>query len=153
MKCLSETELQEYLDGELLDEILNEVQEHLNVCPDCMENFCKAQESKSRVFTFLDELAAFDMPLEVPVFKISKKKRRMKKLVLITSIAASILLSIGIGIRINNQKTTQKQMDNITKAMYEITRNTEPNKMMHDKQIIIVVTNSSGEVIETSITE
>ncbi|MFA5971297.1 MAG: zf-HC2 domain-containing protein [Lentimicrobiaceae bacterium] len=153
MNCLNEIEIQKYLDRELPEEMLNGVEQHLKLCSACKDTYSQALESKSQVFAFLDQFAAFDTPREIPVFKPGLKKRSLKKIVAITSIAASILLFIGFGIKINNQKTTQKQIDNITKATYEVTRNIDPNKMAHDKQIIVVTTNSSGEVIETTITE
>jgi len=153
MNCLSETEIQQYLDHESTEERLNEVEQHLKECSGCKETFSHAQESKSQIFTFLDEYTSFDFPQEIPVFKYTPKKRSLKKYILITSIAASILLFIGIGIRINNQNNMQKQKNNITKATYEITRNTDLNKMVHNKQIIVVTTNSAGEVIESSLTE
>ncbi len=153
MNCLNETEIQKYIDSELPETMLNEVKVHLEMCSVCNEGIRQAQESKSEVFTFLDEFAALDLPVEIPVFKAMPKKMSLKRYVLFTSIAASILLIIGFGIRMNNQRTSKKQIINITKAQYEITRNTDPNKMLHNKQIIVVITNSSGEVIETSITE
>ena len=153
MNCLSEKEIQQYLDNELPEDKLNEVQQHMKVCAVCKNNLSQVQELKSKIFIVLDEFVALDLPHEIPVFQFIPKKRSLKKYILITSIAASILLFIGIGIRINNQKNIQKQMYNITKATYEITRNTDLNKMVHNKQIIVVTTNSSGEVIESSLTE
>jgi hypothetical protein len=153
MNCLSETEIQQYIDQELAEDRFNEAEQHLKNCSVCMETYNQAKESKSQIFAFLDEYTSFDSPLEVPAFKIKTKKRSLVKYILISSIAASVLLFIGIGIRINNQKNMQKQMNNITKASYEITRNTDLNKMVQNKQIIVVITNSSGEVIESSFTE
>jgi hypothetical protein len=153
MNCLNEIEIQQYLDYELPEEIMNEVEQHLKLCSTCKETYSQSLESKSQVFAFLDEFASFDLPRQIPVFKLGSKKRGLKKIIVITSIAASIILFIGFGIKINYQNTTQKQINNITKATYEITRNTDPNKMLHDKQVIEVTTNSSGEVIETAITE
>lgn len=153
MNCLNETEIQQYLDHELTGDRLWEAELHLKQCSSCRGMYKQAQESKSQIFDFLDEYASFDTPQEIPVFNIATKKISLKNYILITSIAASILLFIGIGIRINNQKNMQKQMNNITKAAYEITRNTDLNKMVQNKQIIVVTTNPSGEVIESALTE
>ena len=153
MNCLSETDIQQYLDLELTEDRKDEMEQHLKECSVFRLTYNQAQESKSQIFAFLDEYSSFDIPQEIPIFKIEPKISGLKKYILITSIAASMLLFIGIGIRINNQRNLQKQLNNITKATYEITRNTDLNKMVHNKQIIVVTTNSSGEVIETSLTE
>jgi hypothetical protein len=153
MNCLSETDIQQYLDCELTADRLSGVEQHLKECPSCREVYTRAYESKSQVFTFLDELTSFDIPPKIPVFRIETGEKRLKKYILITAIAASIVLFIGIGIRIDNQKNRQKQMENITKATYEITRNTDLNKLVQNKQIIVVFTNSTGEVIESSLAE
>ena len=153
MNCLSETEIQKFLDHELTEDRFYEAEQHLKDCSVCMETYNQAKESKSQIFAFLDEYISFDSPMDVPVFKVETKKSSLKKYILITSIAASMLLFIGIGIQINNQKNRQKQMNNITKATYEITRNTDLNKMVQNKQIIVVTTNSKGEVIESALTE
>jgi hypothetical protein len=153
MNCLSEKEIQEYLDHELTQNRLLEVEQHLKNCSVCKVTYNQAQESKSQLFAFLDEYTSFEIPQQIPAFKIEPRLSSLKKYILITSIAASLLLFTGIGIRINNQRNMQKQLNNITKATYEITRNTDLNKMVHNKQIIVVTTNSSGEVIETSLTE
>lgn len=153
MNCLSETEIQQYIDHELNTDKWDEVEHHLKLCSACQDIYNQAKESKSQLFAFLDEYIALDLPREIPVFRISQKKKSIKKHILITSIAATILLFIGIGIRINNQKSSQKQLDNITKATYEITRNADLNKMVHNKQIIVVTTDPAGRVIETSLIE
>ena len=153
MNCLSEAEIQQYLDQELQEDKLNEIRQHVKTCAVCMEKYSQAQELKFKIFAVLDEFIAVELLHEVPVFQFIPKKRSLKKYILATSIAASILLFIGIGIRVNKQKNIQKQMDNITKATYEITRNTDLNKMVQNKQIIVVSTNPSGEVIESSLTE
>ncbi len=153
MNCLSETEIQQYLDHELTRERLHEVEQHLKECSVCKATYNQAQESKSQIFAFLDEYASFDIPQQIPVFKIEPKKRSFKKYILVTSVAASMLLFIGIGIRISNQRNNQKRLNNITKASFEITRNTDLNKMIHNKKIIVVTTNSAGEIIESPLAE
>jgi len=153
MNCLIETEIQQYLDRELTGDRFHEVEQHLKECSDCRLTYNQAQESKSQIFAFLDEYTSFEIPQEIPIFKIEPKKSSLKKYILITSVAASILLFIGIGNRLYNQRNMQQQLNNITKATFEITRNTDLNKMVHNKQIIVVTTNSSGEVIESPLAE
>lgn len=153
MNCLIETEIQQYLDRELTGDRFHEVEQHLKECSVCMLTYNQAQESKSQIFAFLDEYTSFDIPQQIPVFKVELKKSNFKKYILVTSVAASLLLFIGIGIRISNQRNNQKQLNNITKASFEITRNTDLNKMLHNKQIIVVTANSAGEVIESPLAE
>lgn len=153
MNCLIETEIQQYLDRELTGDRFHEVEQHLKECSVCRLTYNQAQESKSQIFAFLDEYTSFDIPQKIPIFKIEPKKSSLKKYILITSVAASILLFIGIGNRLYNQRNMQQQLNNITKATFEITRNTDLNKMVHNKQIIVVTTNSSGEVIESPLAE
>lgn len=151
MNCLNESTLQKYLDGELADTALMEVETHLKLCPVCLDNYTLAKNAKQQVFNFIEELSSLEPEIEIPVFQYPSKTSRFKKLVYIgISIAASILIFIGIGIQFNNHKAKQKQLENITKATYELTRNTDMNKVIHNKQIMVVVTNASGEVIETS---
>jgi len=153
MNCLSETEIQEYLDHELTGDRLHEVKQHLKECSVCRETYNQVLESKSRVFAFLDEYASFDVQQEIPVFKIEPKKSNLKKYILITSAAASILVFVGIGNRLYNKRIMQQQLNDVTKATFEITRNTDLNKMVNNKQIIVVTTNASGEVIESPLAE
>lgn len=153
MNCLNETDLQKYLDRELPDEILMNTEKHLGSCPICDKHFRIAMETQLQVIHFLNEIQSGEPPIVIPDFQINRRKPVIKKILVIASIAASILFIIGIGSRINNQKSTRKQLENITKARYEITRNTDPNKMLHQKQIIMVVTDASGNVIETSFEE
>ncbi len=153
MNCLNETEIQRYLDGEFPKHMLPEISEHLISCSICSELYEEAIESKNQVFSFLDEVSAFEQAIVIPEFLPKQYTIRLKLIVYWLSAAATILLFVVFGIHMKSQSIKQKQLENTAKATYEFTRNTDPNKMFHDKQIIVVMTNSSGEVVETSITE
>jgi hypothetical protein len=153
MKCLNDEEIQKYLDGELSEYSANEVGEHLNICMVCRKNFVTVREMKSQIFSLFDEITTAEIPIAVPTFHTHKQTSGLRNIIAIATVAASILIFIGLGVNIKKKMVIQKQRENSIKAIYEFTHNTDPNKMLHEKQIIIVVTNSSGEVVETSVTE
>lgn len=153
MNCLSETLIQHFLDHELPEDLVNEVAKHLKECSRCNANYMHAKESKYQILAFLDEFNSLDILQAIPDFKKKDQKRNLKKYIVFTSVAASILLLILIGIRIENQINRREQLNNITKASYEIIHNVDVNKMIHNKQSIIVITNPDGKVIESSLSE
>ncbi|NVO21069.1 MAG: zf-HC2 domain-containing protein [Bacteroidetes bacterium] len=154
MNCLNESDLQSFLDRELELQLAEEIELHLAVCPACHERFLILKANQTEIFSMLDEVATNDLPFEIPPFQVKQRNSKTKRLIFTCSLAASLLILIGIGgICLNNQKKDQKQIENISRAKYDITRNTDPNQMLHKNQIIVVVTDASGEVIETSVTE
>jgi hypothetical protein len=153
MNCLNETEIQKYLDKEFPEQLLLEIADHLSTCTICKERFVEARETKNQIFSFLDEVRALEQTIEVPEFRPIKQNKSRKLIISVVSVAATVLILIGMGIHLKSQNLKQKQSENTDKATYEITRKADPNKMFHDKQIIVVETNASGEVVETSFTE
>jgi hypothetical protein len=153
MNCLSEPELQMYMDGELQDSALEKTEEHINACAGCAAKYVKIKNDKNQIFNLLDELNRIDSPVEIPNFIPSIPGRKYFKTISFAAVAASLLIFIGLGTYLKRQNIQQERTENIAKATIELTRNADPNQMLHKKQMVVVITNSSGEVVHSFITE
>jgi hypothetical protein len=149
MNCLTESELQSYLDKEMDDLKHQHTENHLKTCAECMAAFKRLKENKANVFSLLDELNRFEKPVSIPVFEPANSKLRKLPIFKIAVIAASLLLLIGFGFILQKQKVIQNQNLNIVKASLEMTRNADPNQMYHSRQMTVVITDASGNVVQT----
>jgi hypothetical protein len=153
MNCLSNLEIQMYQDGELANYEHDKAKEHIDSCPACATVYETIKKNKAQVFELFDKLYRHDTHIEIPVFIPSSPKRKYLKLITIATIAASFFFLIGFVFHLRKQHIQQERTANIAKATMELTRNTDPNQMLHNKQMIVVITNSSGEVVHSFITE
>lgn len=154
MNCLTEGEIQSYLDGELLDLDFVTAKEHLISCPHCSQALQRLQSNKAEIFEILNQLDQHYRTIEIPAFKPNVAKNNRISIIAISSIAASILIFLGLfNLNQNKKKVQYEQTLNVEKATIELTRNLDPNKMNHENKMIIVITNDEGEVVESYLTE
>jgi hypothetical protein len=153
MKCLTNSDIQYFIDKELSIGRMKGIEVHLQQCEKCKGKLDIAQKDKNQVFTLLDTLLLSEKKIDIPPFIPAITRAGNKRLYALISVAATALILFGVGSFYTHQKRITERQNNIKKASIEVTRNMEPNKMVQQKQIIMIITNNSGDVIETSVTE
>jgi len=153
MNCLTDNELQSYLDKELHDSKYQEADNHLKTCDQCASVYERLKKNKAEIFGLLDELNQFEKPISIPNFKPTQARHKKIFIFKVAAIAASLLLLIGFGFVLQRRNVIQNQNLNIAKANIEINRNADPNQMYHNKQMSVIITDASGDVVQTFIME
>jgi len=152
MKCLSRTEIQEFLDKELEPSFMAEISDHIEKCKNCSSLYRQAVDDKALINRLLVDDKSMDKNPPIPEFippVLYKKKRSIFRLIPV-AVAASI---IGFILLFKPGKNTVS--GNIPEAemlMYEFYDGKDLNKMWHEKSQIIILQDEQGNVIQSIIT-
>lgn len=152
MKCLSRTEIQEYLDKELEISQMKEISVHLGKCETCSKLYGQAVADKDLICKVTGQKDSYYKTIPVPEFvpPVLYKKRLAFFRLIPYLVAASI---IGVIFLFRSGKTPV--MQNIPEAeilLYEFYDGQDLNKMWHDNSQIIILQDEKGNVIQSIIT-
>jgi len=158
MNCLDRVDIQQHIDGEV-DVLRGDVIEsHLQQCKRCKELYETAIQDKRIINEFISQTYSENEIITVPEFeiKLQTKKSFFYRVAssLPLKVAASIAFLIGLFfiIRLNvpSRNVASEDADLI---IMELFGNTEPNKAWHNGQMVIVLVNENGEVIQSFLSE
>ncbi|WP_157150351.1 zf-HC2 domain-containing protein [Brachyspira sp. SAP_772] len=102
-----------YKDNDLNDEEIMEMEEHLHECAEC-------RKFKEEIFA-MSSILTGKMPIEV-----NNTKKKFKFVPYIASIAAMLLIFVGVGVVINNNNNTAS-IDSTMVASTEVFQEQEDN--------------------------
>ena len=152
MKCLSRTEMQEYIDSEIGPAGEAEVQRHLTDCEKCTALFRQASEDRDKINKFLEQADILNETDAIPEFKppaVERKKNIFYRFVPVL-VAASIIGFIFL-FRFDRKPVPEK-VPEAEIIMYEYLDGKDLNKMWHDKSQIFILQDEKGNVIQSTIT-
>lgn len=152
MKCLSRTEIQEFIDKEREPSFMAEISDHIEKCKNCSSLYKQANDDKALINRLLEDDKNVDKELSIPEFippVLYKKKisiYRFIPYVIAASIIGFIFLFRPAKIQLS-EKIPEAEM-----LMYEFYDGQDLNKMWHEKSQIIILQDDKGNVIQSIIT-
>ena len=152
MKCLSRTEIREFVDKELEPSFMAEISDHIEKCKDCSLLYKQANDDKVLINRLLKDDKNMDKDLPIPEFVppvLYEKKKNIFRLipfVVAASIIGFIFLFKPARIPVY-EKIPEAEM-----LMYEFYDGQDLNKMWHEKSQIIILQDEKGNVIQSIIT-
>ena len=158
MNCLDRVTIQEYIDKELDAAQIRKIESHLQECDVCSQLYKEANSDKREVNEFISQLNRDEDFNTIPEFNF--KSRRQKSFFFrVTSslpfkVAASIAFLIGLFFIIRtNIPSRNVASEDADQLIMELFGNTEPNKAWHNSQMVIVLVDENGEVIQSFLSE
>lgn len=156
MNCLDRITIQEYIDKELGVAQIRKIESHLQECDNCKELYEEAIGDKVKVNEFLSQLNGNEESIAIPEYDINiarnktfSNKKTTSRLIMV---AASIALLIGLFfIPRTHLSSPNLAFEDADLLLLEMIGDTEPNKSWHNSQMVIVITNEEGEVIQSFI--
>jgi hypothetical protein len=153
MKCLNRIEIQEYIDKEVIQTTIAEINNHLGTCEKCRNLYKQSLDEKdtvNRLFRttethFLEKL----IPEFIPPVELITKKKYVPLIIKILA-AASIIGFIFL-FRPQRMSVPEKKMSSEI-LLFEFYDGRDLNKMWHEKSQIMILQDEKGDVIQSIIT-
>lgn len=152
MKCLSRTEIQEFIDKEFEPSLMTEISDHIEKCKNCSSLYKQANDDKALINRLLEDDKSVDKDLPIPEFippVLYEKKKNIFRLipfVVAASIIGFIFLFKPARIPVSEPIPEAEML------MYEFYDGQDLNKMWHEKSQIIILQDEKGNVIQSIIT-
>ena len=144
-----------YMDSELPDEQMAEIQLHLEKCGTCKKLLKDAREGRSEVNSYLSKLHEGESSITTPPFDPDINRIRLRKrnpVSLLWRVAAGIALLIGLFWIIQGRPSSQELTpDQAELMLLELMGDVEPNKAWHDGHMGIIILDEEGEIFQTFI--
>ena len=106
MKCIKEGILQQYIDNEIQEPQLSEVEEHLQKCADCKQRFDEQKMASQFVVSELSKLT--ENQTGIPSFEFPKKKKNIYRRLFYSLAAASVIF---LGIYLFKEESYQNKIE------------------------------------------
>jgi predicted anti-sigma-YlaC factor YlaD len=158
MNCLDRVTIQEYIDKELDAVQMRKIESHLRECDLCSHLYREANIDKSEVNQFISPLYRDEDDHTIPNFDFNHRRKRS----FLYSITSSLPLKVAAGIAFliglffimrTNVPTHDVASEDADLLILELIGNTEPNKAWHHGQMVIVLVDENGEVIQSFLSE
>jgi anti-sigma factor RsiW len=154
-KCLSDNEIQLYLDSEISAERHQELQKHLVECQTCSNKVAEQRRWIEFVHSSLKG-AEVEKDIEIPPFKkeLSPAKSKFIKFNFrfLLKIAAVIAVMVSVYLIAEKKETQAYQPSAQELLLWEETmQGDDANQVWHDRTITVMETNSAGEVVNIEI--
>lgn len=158
MNCLDRVTIQEYIDKELNAAQIRKIESHLQECAVCNQLYKQANRDKREVNEFISQLNRDEDSNAIPEFNFYSRKKKSSFYRAISSLsfkmAASIALLIGLFFVIRtNVSSPGVASENEDLSMLELYGNTEPNKAWHSGQMVVIILDENGDVIQSFLSE
>jgi hypothetical protein len=149
MKCLTNNQIQQLIDGELSANELREYKLHIETCPDCAEKYTEQKALSLGIKSLLNEAAT--IPERIPDFQVPAKtvfpKRTNKRIPLWAKVAAVLIpLFFVWNLAHKPQEDFKPTPEEI--LMYETSNNVDANTAFQENMITTTVTDENGKVIK-----
>ncbi len=154
MNCLNRVTIQEYNDKELDTAQILKIESHLQGCDICRKIFEEAKNSKIELNEFLSQINGVGDSIKIPEFSYNGRRKKPIYFRVISSLPFKVAASIAVLIVLffilrTNVSSPDLASEDADILLFELIGNTEPNKSWHNSQMVIVITNEEGEVIQS----
>ena len=150
MRCLTNKQTQQLIDGELSANEMQQYKLHIEACPYCAEKFSEQKMLVLRIDGLLNEAAI--LPERIPDFKIptkiKSKRTRNRRIPLWAKVAAVLIPACFVWKMTDkpNEKEFKPTAESI--QMYEMCNSVDANTAFQENMIITTVTDENGKVVE-----
>jgi hypothetical protein len=151
MKCLTDKQIQQLIDGELSADQLEKYNSHIYACPYCHEKYNEQKELAISIKSLINETA--NSPERIPDFRVPTKRvnleRKARRIPLWVKLAAVLIPVFFVW------KFVQKPQEDFKPTaesiqMYEMSNGIDANTAFQENMIVTTVTDDKGNVIECS---
>ena len=154
MNCLDRVSIQEYIDKELDTAQMRKIESHLHDCENCSQLFEDANSDKTEINDFISQFDGVEDSNTIPEFSYNGRKKKSVYSRVTSSlplkVAASIALLIGLFFILRtNPPPPNLASEYADLLILELIGNTDPNKAWHNSEMVIVMVNEKGEVIQS----
>lgn len=141
MNCIKNTEIQEYIDGELSLNRATLIEEHLAGCAECSAKVAVRKQLVLRIKEASNILA--EGLTEIPEIKIPQKQKSrssLKRQIIIYSISAACILFFLVMVLFNKKTNVTEQQT----IIYSLVPDVDANLPITKQRIVINVTDING---------
>jgi hypothetical protein len=150
MKCLSRTEIQEFLDKEIEPSLMARISDHIEKCKNCSMIYQQAIEDKGMIGKLLN--SCIDENISIPEFRPPEHNRKRNIFYrVIPVMAAAVLIGFIFLFRFDRESVTER-IPQAEILLFEFYDGKDLNKMWHDKTQILIIQDEKGNVIQSIIT-
>jgi hypothetical protein len=151
MKCLTDKQIQQLIDGELSNNQKEKYKNHIHACAYCNEKYNEQKELASCIKSWINDTA--HSPERIPEFRIPVKStnqpKKVQKIPLWIKVAAVLIPVFFVW------KFAQKPQEDYKPTaesiqMYEMSNGVDANTAFQENMIVTTVTDENGKVIECS---
>jgi len=151
MKCLTDKQIQQLIDGELSANHLEKHTSHIYACSSCSEKYNEQKELATSIKSLINETA--NSPKRIPEFLVPTKRvnqeRKARRIPLWVKVAAVLIPVFFVW------KFVQKPQEDFKPTaesiqMYEMSNGIDANTAFQENMIVTTVTDDKGTVIECS---
>jgi hypothetical protein len=150
MKCLTNEQIQQQIDGETSTVESTEYQQHINKCSYCLERYNNQKELVQNVKYLLN--ASFQSPERIPEFSLPKTEtipRAKVRWIPFWAEVAAVLIPVFFIWKMYYIKPVEDfkpTTENI--RMYEMCNTVDANTAYQENMIITTVTDQNGKVVK-----
>jgi len=149
MKCLTDRQIQQLIDGELSANQIEKNKSHINACPYCNEKYEEKKELALSIKSLINETAK--SPELIPEFRIptqpANRQLKVRRIPLWAKVAA-VLVPAFIGWKMYNKPPEDFKPSAESVQMYEMCNGVDANTAFQENMIITTVTDENGKVVE-----
>ncbi len=148
MNCLNRIEIQRYIDGEVSAEEKDAFLKHMETCSLCKSLWDQAKLEINQTNQIISLAQMDEDQIPIPGFIQIPVKTLRKKWIIYSSVAAGILIIVGVFLNQMIMKNTRNER--IENAKLEIERyiyDSDPNKLWNEKESIITIIDEDGNLI------
>lgn len=158
MNCLDRVTIQEYIDGEMDLSRSSMIDQHIEVCARCRSLHEESLEAKAYILGILDLMDGIQEQPKVPRMHREGPEKRYsptkKGVISAISVAAGMATVLGLLFSPNrNLPPEQMTTGDAELLMLELIGDAEPNDSWHNSQMVIILTNDHGEVIQSYVSD
>lgn len=151
MKCLTDKQIQQLIDGELSANQIEKYTNHICVCHYCDKKHNEQKELALSIKNLINELAW--SPTQIPEFRLLTKPAsqdlKVRRIPLWVKVAAVLIPAFFVWKFANKpQEDFKPTAESI--QMYEMCNGVDANTAFQENMIVTTVTDENGEVIESS---
>jgi hypothetical protein len=148
MRCLTDKQIQQLIDGELFASQLEKYKSHINACPLCDEKYNEQKELALSLKSLINETAK--SPEQIPEFRVPTKRSNQQlkvwRIPLWAKVAAVLIPAFFVWKMTNTPQPDFKPTPEAV-MMYEMCNNVDANTAFQENMITTTITNEHGKVV------
>jgi len=150
MKCLSRTEIQEFLDREIEPSLMAGISDHIEKCDYCSMLYQQAVEDKEMIGRLLDD--GVDENISIPGFRRPAHTRKRNIFYRAIPVMAAAAIICLIFLFRSDREPVMERIPEAEILMHEFYEGKDLNKLWHEKSQIIILQDENGNIIQPIIT-
>lgn len=149
MRCLTDKQIQQLIDGELSTSQIEKYNSHIYACPYCNKKYEEQKELALSLKSLINETAKY--PERIPEFRVPTKPvhqhMKVRKIPLWVK-AAAVLIPVFFVWKFAHRPQEDFKPTAESIQMYEMCNGVDANTAFQENMIVTTVTDENGKVLE-----